>query len=109
MPPNKSATKPIYQLVNELHKQIVGKLKKQKVYSLSRDNIWVADLADTQSLSKYNKGIKYLLCAFDLFRNYAWIILLKDERGITILNAFQKVISKGHKASIIWVDQVGEF
>ena len=62
-----------------------------------------------QSRSKYNKGIKYLLCAFDLFRNYALIILLKDKRGTTVLNAFQKVVSKGHKASTIWVDQVGEF
>ena len=47
---------PNYQLVNELHKPIIRKLKK-KVYSSFRGNIWRVDLADMQSLSKYNKGI----------------------------------------------------
>ena len=46
------------------------------------------DLADMQSLSKYNKGIKYLLCAIDNFSKYSWVVLLKDKRGITIANAF---------------------
>ena len=46
-------------------------LKKRKVYSFFRDNVWGVDLADMQSLSKYNKGIKYLLCAIDLFIKYA--------------------------------------
>ena len=43
-----------------------------------------------QSLSKYNTGIKYLLCAINLFSKYAWFVLLKDKRGISIVNAFQK-------------------
>ena len=60
-----------YQLANELHKPIIRKFKKRKVYSSFRDNIWGVDLADMQSLSKYNKGIKYLLCAIDLFSKYA--------------------------------------
>ena len=46
------------QLANELHKPIIRKFKKRKVYSSFRDNIWGVDLADMQSLSKYNKGIK---------------------------------------------------
>ena len=62
-----------------------------------------------QSLSKYNKGIKYLLCAIDLFSKYAWVVPLKDKRGITIVNAFQKIISKGRKANKMWFDQGGEF
>ena len=48
------------------------------------------DLADMQFLSKYNKGIKYLLCAIDLFRKYAWVIPLRDKKGTSIVNAFQK-------------------
>ena len=52
---NKSATEPNYQLANELHKQIIRKLNRQKKYSSFRDNIWGADLADMQSLSKTNK------------------------------------------------------
>ena len=98
-----------YQLANEPHKHIIRKFNRRKVYSSFRDNIWGNDLADMQSLSKYNKGIKYLLCAIDLFSKYAWVVPLKDKRGITIVNAFQKIISKGCKPNKIWVDQGGEF
>ena len=69
-----------YQLVNELHKPIIRKFKKRKVYSSFRDNIWGLDLVDMQSLSKYNKGNNYLLCAIDLFSKYAWIVPLKDKK-----------------------------
>ena len=61
-----------------------------------------------QSLSKYNKGIKYLLCGIDMFSKYAWVAPLKDKRGISIVNAFQKIISKGRKPNKIWVDQGSE-
>ena len=62
-----------------------------------------------QSLSKHNKGIKYLLCAINLFSKYAWVFPLKDKGGITIVNAFQKIISKGRKPNKISVDQGSEF
>ena len=79
---------PNYQLAEELHKPIIRKLKKRKVYSSFRDNIWGVDLADMQSLSKYNKGMKYLLCAIDLFSKYAWVVPIKDKRGISIVDGF---------------------
>ena len=60
-----------------------------------------------QSRSKYNKGIKYLLCATDLFSKYAWVVPLKEKRGISTV--IQKIISKGRKAKKIWVDPGGEF
>ena len=56
-----------YQLANELHKPIIKKLKKRKIYSSFRDNIWGVNLADMQSLSWYNKGIKYY---------YVWLVCL---------------------------------
>ena len=62
-----------------------------------------------QSLSKYNKGIKYLLCAIDLFSKYAWVVPIKDKKGVSIVNAFQKIISEGRKPNKIWVDQGSEF
>ena len=62
-----------------------------------------------ESLSKYNKGIKYLLYAIDLFSKYAWVVPLKDKRGNSIVNAFQKIISKEKIPNKIWVDQGGEF
>ena len=98
-----------YQLANKLHKEVIRKFKKRKVYSWFRDNIWGVDLADTQSLRKCNKVIKYLLCAIGLFSYYVWVVPLKDKSGITIVNAFQKKISEGCKANKIWVDQGGEF
>ena len=95
---------------NEFHKQIIRKFRKRKVYSSFRDNIWDVYLADMQSLGKYNKGIKYLLCAIDFFsKNLFWVVLLKDKRGISIVNAFQKTIFEGRKSNKIWVDQGGEF
>ena len=106
------------RLANELYKPIIRlKVKKRKVYSSFRYNIWSVDLADMQSLSKYNKGIKYLLCAIDLFSKYAWVIPIKYKKGTSIVNAFKKIISekrwaesKGRrKTNKIWVDQGSEF
>ena len=82
------------QLANELHKPIIRKLKKRKVYSSFKDNIWGVDLADMQLISKYNKGIRYLLCAIDLFSKYAFAVPLKDKKGTTIANAFQSILDK---------------
>ena len=49
------------------------------------------------------------MCAIDLFYKYAWVVALNEKRGMTIVNAFQKIISKGRKQNKIWVDQGGEF
>ena len=79
-----------YQLADELHKPIIKKFKIGKVYSSFKDNIQGVDLADMQSLSKFNKGFIYLLCAIDLFSKYAWAIPIKDKKGTRIVNAFKK-------------------
>ena len=79
------------------------------MYSSFRDNIWGVDLADMQSLSKYNKGIKYLLRKIDLFSKYAWVIPLKDKKGTSVVNALQKIIVEGRNPNKIWVDQGSEF
>ena len=67
-------------LAYERHKPIIRKFNKKKVYSQFNDNIWGVDLADMQSLSRKNKGIKYLLCAIDLYSKYAFVIPLKDKK-----------------------------
>ena len=98
------------QLAIELHKPIIRKFKKRKLYSSFKDNIWGADLADMQLISKYHKKIKYLLCVIDVFSKYAWVVPLKDKKGITITNAFQSIlISSKRKPNKIWVDQRSEF
>ena len=63
-----------------------------------------------QSLSRKNKGTKYLLCAIDLYSKYAFVISLKDKRGISIANAFNKIIKQSNrKLNETWVDQGVEF
>ena len=79
-------------LAQELRKPIIRKFKKRKVYFSFKDNIWGVHLADMQSISKYNKGIRYLLCVIDLFNKHAWVVPLNDKKGVTIVNAFQSIL-----------------
>ena len=98
------------QLADELQKPIIRKFKKRKVYSAFKDNIWGADLADMQLLSKYNKGIRFLLCVIDIFSKYAWVVPLKDKKGISIVKAFQSILKQSNrKPNKIWVDKGSEF
>ena len=60
------------QLAEELHKTITGKFKKGKVHSTFIDSIWIADLADMQLISKFNKGFRFLLFVIDIFSRYAF-------------------------------------
>ena len=96
------------QLANELHKPIIKKFNKRKVYSSFKDNIWGVDLSDMQLLSKFNKGFRFLLCVIDIFSKYAWVIPLKDKKGIS--NAFQIILKESNrKPNKIWVDKGSEF
>ena len=98
------------QLANELRKPIIKKFEKRKVYSTFKDNIWGVDLADMQLLSKYNKGIRFLLCVIDIFSKYAWVVPLKDKKGISIVKAFQIILKQSNrKPNKIWVDKGSEF
>ena len=98
-------------LADELHQPIIiRKFNKIKVYLQFKNNIWGVDLADMQSLSRKHKGIKYLLRVIDLYSKYAFVIPLKDKKGISIVNAFDKIIKQSNrKPNKIWVDQGGEF
>ena len=63
-----------------------------------------------QLISNFNKRHRFLLCAIDIFSKYAWFILLKDKKGVSIVNAFQKVLDKSaRKPNKIWVEKGGEF
>ena len=104
----KNEIKENQQLANALHKPIIWKFKKRKVYSSFKDNIWGVDLADIQVISKYNKGIRCLLCAIDLFSKYAFASPLKDKKGVSI--AFQSILNNSkRKPNKIWVDQSSEY
>ena len=63
-----------------------------------------------QLKSKFNKGFRFLLCVIDIFSKYAWVAPLKDNKGISIVNAFQKVLKESDKKpNKIWVDKGSEF
>ena len=97
-------------LAEELHKPIIRKFKKRKVYSGFKDNIWGADLADMQLISKFNKGFRFLLCVIDIFSKYAWVVPLKDKKGVSIVDAFQKILDDSNrKPNKMWIDKGSEF
>ena len=78
--------------------------------SLFKDNIWGVDLADMQLLSKFNKGFRFLLCVIDIFSKYAWVIPLKDKKGVSIATGFEKILKDSNrKPNKIWVDKGSEF
>ena len=98
------------ELREELKKWIIKKFEKRKVNSSFIDNIWGAYEADMQLLSKFNKGICFLLRVIDIYSKYAWVVPLKDKTGITITNAFQKLLDKSScKPNKIWLDKSIEF
>ena len=61
-------------------------------------------------IGKFNKGFRFLLCVIDIYSKYAWVVPLKDKKGASIVNAFQKVLDDSkRKSNKIWVDKGGEF
>ena len=98
------------QLAEELHKPIIRKFEKRKVHAAFKDNIWDADLTDIQLLNKYNKGIRFLFCVIDIFSKYAWVVPLKDKKGVSIVAAFQSILKQSNrKPNKIWVDKGSDF
>ena len=85
-------------------------LKIRMVYSGFKDIIWGTDLADMELISKFNKRFRFLLCVIDIFSKYAWVVPLKDKKGVSIVDAFQKILDDSNrKPNKIWVDKGSEF
>ena len=98
------------QLAEELRKPIIKNFKKRKVYSAFKDDIWGADLADMQLISKFKKGFSFLLCVINIFSKYPWVVPLNGKEGASIVNAFQSILKKSNrKPNKIWVDKGSEF
>ena len=76
---------------------IIRNLKKGTVHSRFIDNIWGADLADMQLISKFNKRYRFLLCVIDIFSKHAWVVPLKDEKDVRIVDAFQKILNDSNR------------
>ena len=73
------------ELAQELHKSVIKKFKRRKVYATFKDKIWATDLAEMESLSSFNRSVKYLFCVTCAFTKYAWFKLLKDKKSKIVL------------------------
>ena len=63
-----------------------------------------------QLISKFDKGFRFLLCVINVFSKYAWVVPLKDKKGVSIVDAFQKTLDgSNRKPNKIWVDKGSEF
>ena len=82
------------ELAEELHEPVNRKFNERKVNSSFIENIWGADFADMQLRSKCNKRTRFLLFVIDIFIKCAWVIPLKDKKGIAIINTFQKIFKR---------------
>ena len=64
-------------------------------------------------MSQFNKGFRFLLCVIDIFSKYAWVVPLKDKKGVSIVNAFQSILIEKNpienRTKQIWVDKGSEF
>ena len=98
------------QLVEELQKPVIKKLKKRKLCAMFEDNIWAADLAEMESLPSKNKNVQYLLCVIDAFTKYAWVKSLKYKKGKPVLNIFIEIVNESKcKPNKVLVNQGREF
>ena len=63
-----------------------------------------------QLIGKYNKGVRFVLCVIDIFSKYAWVVPLKDKKGVSIVATFQSILKQSNrKPNKIWVDKGSEF
>ena len=98
------------ELADELHKPIRKKFKKRRVFASGVDAIWAADLVDMQSLSRVNKGYKYILMIIDVFSKYGWAIPLKTKTGVEVTRAFANLWQKQKPPpQKLWTDKGKEF
>ena len=95
-------------LSEELHKPKRKNYTRRKIIVNHIDEIFAADLVEMQKFAKLNKGYRYLLTCIDIFSKFAWVIPLKDKKGITIKNALEKIFNE-RKPKFLWTDKGKEF
>ena len=95
-------------LSEELHKPKRKNFPRRKIIVNHINEIFAADLVEMQKFAKLNKGYRYLLTCIDIFSKFAWVIPLKDKKGITIKNALEKIFNK-RKPKFLWTDNGKEF
>ena len=84
-------------LAQKLHKPMIKKFKRRKVYARFKDNIWAANLVEMGSLSSKNRGVKYLSCVIDVFSKYLWVKPLTDKKAKTVLHSFIETVNESKR------------
>ena len=92
-----------------LHKPIRHHFRRNRVIVGGIDHQWQMDLADMQSMQKFNDGYRYLLVCIDVFSKYAWVVPLKNKTGLSLVEAFKIILASGRKPEKIITDQGTEF
>ena len=95
-------------LSEEWHKPKRKNYTRRKIIVNHIDEIFAADLVEMQKFAKFNKGYRYLLTCIDIFSKFAWVIPLKDKKGINVKNALEKIF-KQRKCEYLWTDRGKEF
>ena len=95
-------------LSEELHKAKRKNYPRRRIIVNHIDEIFAADLVEMQKFAKLNRGYRYLLTCIDIFSKFAWVIPLKDKKGITIKNTLEKIF-KQRKPKFLWTDRGTEF
>ena len=91
-------------LARELHKTVIKKFERRKMYAWFKDNIWAADLTDMGSWP-FNCCVKYLLCVIDVFTKYVWVKSLMNKKVKSVLNGFIEIVNESKpKPNILRVD-----
>ena len=88
------------QQANELQKPARRRFDKRAVFSKQVDDIWTAGLVEMSSVSRSNKGYKYLLTVIDVFSKYGWIVPLKTKTGKEVAQACRKLFLNGHPSRL---------
>jgi hypothetical protein len=92
-----------------LHKPMRRHFKRNRAIVGGIDQQWQMDLADMQSMQKFNDGYRYLLVCIDVFSKYAWVVPLKNKTGPALVEAFKVILTSGRKPEKIMTDQGTEF
>ena len=84
--------------------------KKKSIFSIQRQHLGCIFSKFSCSKSKFNKGVRFLLCVIDIYSKYAWVVPLKNKKGVSIVNAFQSILKESNrKPSKMWVDKGSDF
>ena len=95
--------------IYSLHKPLRVRYTRNPTVANSIDHQWAADLADIKNLSRYNKGVKYLLTVVDVLSKYAWVVPMKNKTGAEQKRAFESILKEGGKPLRLQTDKGSEF